>query len=253
MPFPATIGLLADPKLALQELSEVFVPKQTEAAQQRAQERRAVMFEHKQQDLQRQEKRARDRWEQSPIAPARLMIALRDCLPDDVVIYNEAITAGSDLLRTIPLQTAGSLFGNHGGGIGQGLPGALGVKLANPERPVVALIGDGSAMYTVQSFWTAAHHQIPVVYIILSNRSYRILKFNMNRYRRSVGASPGRPFPSMDLINPVLDFIEIAHGMGIAGRRISDPHEIQPAVTEALSRNAPYVVEVVTDGTVPPQ
>ena len=211
------------------------------------------MFELQQQDRQRQEKRARDRWEQSPIAPARLMIALRDCLPDDVVIYNEAITAGSDLIRTIPLQTAGSLFGNHGGGIGQGLPGALGVKLANPERPVVALIGDGSAMYTVQSFWTAAHHQIPVVYIILSNRSYRILKFNMNRYRRSVGASPGRPFPSMDLTNPVLDFIEIAHGMGIAGRRISDPNEIQPAVTEALSRNAPYVVEVVTDGTVPPQ
>jgi benzoylformate decarboxylase len=211
------------------------------------------MATQKQQERDRQEQRAREHWDSAPIAPARLMAALRDCLPGNVVLYNEAITATADLLRTIPLEQPGSLLGNHGGGIGQGLPGALGVKLANPDRPVVALVGDGSSMYTVQAFWTAAHHHIPVVYIILSNRSYRILKLNMNRYRRTLNIPPGRPYPFMDLTSPALDFVEIAHGMGVAGQRVTRPGDIQPAVRDALARNAPYVLEVETEGRVPAQ
>jgi benzoylformate decarboxylase len=250
---PTAIGLLADPKLALQELSEVLVPNLAGAAQQRAAERRAAMTAQKQQERERQEQRTREHWDSTPIAPARLMAALRDCLPEDVVLYNEAITATADLLRTLPLEQPGSLFGNHGGGIGQGLPGALGVKLAHPDRPVVALIGDGSAMYTVQSFWTAAHHHIPVVYIILSNRSYRILKLNMNRYRRTLHIPPGRPYPFMDLTEPALDFVTMAQGMGVAGQRVTRPDDIQPVVTAALALGTPYVVEVMTEGRVPAQ
>jgi benzoylformate decarboxylase len=181
------------------------------------------------------------------------MAALRTCLPAHTVLYNEAITATGDVLRTIPLEQPGSLFGNHGGGIGQGLPGALGVKLAHPDRPVVALVGDGSSMYSVQSFWTAAHHNIPVVYIILSNRSYRILKINMNRYRRTLDIPPGRPYTHLDLTHPALDFVEIAHGMGVDGKRITRPEEIQPAISAALDLDAPYVLEVVTEGRVPAQ
>jgi benzoylformate decarboxylase len=248
---PPTVGVLADPKLALQELAEVLLPKLTGAARQQAATRRATLATQKQQECERQQQRARQGWNSVPIAPARLMAALRDCLPDNVVLYNEAITASTDLLRTIPLELPGSLFGNHGGGIGQGLPGALGVKLANPDRPVVALIGDGSAMYTIQSFWTAAHHHIPVVYVILSNRSYRILKFNMNRYRRTLQLPPGRPHPHMDLTEPPLNFVDLAHGMGLAGKRVEHPEAIQPAVTEALASGTPYVLEVVTEGRVP--
>jgi len=248
-----TISLLADPKLALQELSEVVVPSMSDAARQQVAQRRATLAAQKQQERERQERRAHERWDSVPIAAARLMAALRDCLPANTVLYNEAITATGDVLRTLPLERPDSLFGNHGGGIGQGLPGALGVKLAHPDQPVVALVGDGSSMYSVQSFWTAAHHNIPVVYIILSNRSYRILKFNMNRYRRALHIPPGRPYTHLDLTNPVLDFVEIAHGMGVAGRRITHPAEIQPAVTEALALGTPYVLEVVTEGSVPAQ
>jgi benzoylformate decarboxylase len=247
------ISLLADPKLALQELSEVVVPSLSEAARQQVAQRRAAMAAQQQQERQHQERRAREHWDSIPIAPARLMAALRDCLPADTVLYNEAITATGDVLRTLPLARPGSLFGNHGGGIGQGLPGALGVKLAHPDQPVVALVGDGSSMYSVQSFWTAAHHHIPVVYIILSNRTYRILKINMNRYRRTLNIPPGRSYTHLDLTHPVLDFVEIAHGMGVAGRRITQPDEIQPAVAEALALGAPYVLEVVTEGSVPAQ
>jgi benzoylformate decarboxylase len=250
---PTALGLLADPKLALQELAEELVPHLTGSPQQRATQRRAALAVQKQQEYERQEQRARERWDSTPIAPPRLMAALRDCLPDNVVIYNEAITATMDLMRTLVCDRPGSLFGNHGGGIGQGLPGALGVKLADPERPVVALIGDGSSMYTVQSFWTAAHHNIPVLYIILNNQSYRILKFNMNRYRRGHQIPPGRPYPFMDLTNPRLDFVEIAHGMGVSGKRVTHPREIQPAVAEAFALGKPYVLEVLTEGRVPTQ
>jgi benzoylformate decarboxylase len=248
-----SISLLADPKLALQELSEVVVPSMSEAARQQVAQRRAAMAAQKQQERERQERRAQEHWDSTPIAPARLMAALRDCLPANTVLYNEAITATGDALRTIPLERPGSLFGNHGGGIGQGLPGALGVKLAHPDQPVVALVGDGSSMYSVQSFWTAAHHHIPVVYLILSNRTYRILKINMNRYRRTLQIPAGRPYTHLDLTQPVLDFVEIAHGMGVAGKRITHPDEIRPAVAEALALGAPYVLEVVTEGSVPAQ
>lgn len=250
---PPTLSLLADPKLALQELSEVLVPRQSDATRQQVAQRRAAMATQKQHERERQERRIVQYHDSVPIAPARLMGALRDALPAHTVYYNEAITAGGELMRTLPLETPGSLFGNHGGGIGQGLPGALGVQLANPDRPVVALVGDGSAMYTVQSFWTAAHHNIPVIYVILSNRSYRILKLNMNRYRRGLDITPGRPYPHMDLTQPTLDFVEIAHGMGVAGQRVTQPEALQPAIAAALAAQAPYVLEVVTEGSVPVQ
>ncbi len=248
---PTDIGLLADLKLALQEISQLLVPKMAGAAQHHAKERRAAMLLQKEREHERQGRRAQEKWDISPIAPARLMATLRDCLPGDVVLYNEAITATADLLRTIQFRRPGSLFGNQGGGIGQGLPGALGVKLANPDRPVVALVGDGSAMYSVQSFWTAAHHHIPVIYIILNNQSYRILKFNMNRYRRTQHLSAIREYPLMNLVDPPLDFIKIAFGMGVAGKRIIHPEEIEPAVTEALALGGPYVLEVMIEGSVP--
>ncbi len=250
---PTTIGLLADPKLALQELAEVVVPKMTAVAQQAAEQRRRAMVQQKQQERERQEQRAQQGWDHTPITPARLMATLRDCLPDNTVIFNESITATADLMRTVPLQQPGSLFGNHGGGIGQGMPGALGVKLAHPGRPVVAIVGDGSAMYTVQSLWTAARHNIPVLYIILNNQSYRILKLNMNRYRRNLHIPSGRPYPFMDFTNPPLDFVHLAQGMGVAGQRVTHPAAIEPAVQDALALGTPYILDVRTEGSVPTQ
>ena len=249
-----TIGLLSDPKLALQELLNAVETKLDKTVEARAEQHRREMVSQKQEEQLRQEKRAKDTWDRLPISTARLMADIRDCLPENAVIYNEAITAGADLIRTILPDKPGSYFSNHGGGIGQGLPGAIGVKLAKPDQPVVAFVGDGSAMYTIQSFWTAVHHHIAVIYIIISNQSYRILKFNMNRYRRLQNIAPKeQPHPHMDLTDPPLDFVEIARGMGLAGRCITQPDEIQPAMKEALALDRPYVLEVRTEGRVAAQ
>jgi benzoylformate decarboxylase len=248
---PAAVGLLADLKLGLPDLTEALVARMDGGARARAAERRTAMAEQKKAEQERQLQRAEKTRDASPVTPARLMDVLRECLPQDVVIYSEAITASADVVRSLPFERPKSFFGNQGGGIGQALPGALGIQLALPDRPVVAVVGDGSSMYTIRSLWTAAHHGIPVVYVILSNQSYRILKFNMNRYRRATRAAGGKPYPAMDLADPALDFVSIARGMGVQGRRITRPDEIRPAALEALASKAPFVLEVATEGSVP--
>jgi thiamine pyrophosphate-dependent acetolactate synthase large subunit-like protein len=92
-----------------------------------------------------------------------------------------------------------------------------------------------------------------VIYIILSNRSYRVLKFNMNRYRRQLDIPLGRPYPFMDFDDPPLDFVQMAQGMGVASQRVSQPEDIEAAVKAALAANTPYLLEVVTEGRVPAQ
>jgi benzoylformate decarboxylase len=245
------VSLLADLRPSLRELLEAIESHMDQEAKQKAEARRTALAEQKEQARMRQKNRAEDGWNSIPISPARLMADLQTCLPKNAVIYNEAITASADLLRTLPLSEPETFFGNHGGGIGQGMPGALGVKLAKPDQPVIALIGDGSAMYTIQSLWTAAHYHLDVVYIILSNQSYRILKYNMNRYRRGL-KEPSGLFPAMDLIDPPLDFVKIAAGHGVPGRLVDHPDDIIPALEQALSTDGPYLLEIRTEGRIPP-
>jgi benzoylformate decarboxylase len=122
------------------------------------------------------------------------------------------------------------------------------VKVAHPDRPVVALSGDGSAMYSIQALWTAAHHRLDILFVIVSNREYRILKHNLDTYRQRFDAGSDRPYPHMDLGEPVLGFVEMGRGMGVPGQLISKPEEIQGAVREALSAQGPYILDLVVSG-----
>jgi benzoylformate decarboxylase len=175
------------------------------------------------------------------------MAELEAALPPGAIVVDESITAGPDLLRTVQLEP-GDFVGARGGGIGQALPGALGVKLAHPGRPVVAVSGDGSAMYSIQALWTAAHHDLGVVFVILNNREYRILKHNMDTYRQRFGAKPERGYPNMDLVTPDLGFVDLARGMGVAGARVTKPGELRPALEKAIATGKPYLLDVVIEG-----
>ena len=114
----------------------------------------------------------------------------------------------------------------EGGGIGQGLPTGIGLKLARPERPVLCVSGDGSALYTIQALWTAAHHRIPVVFVILNNRVYPILKYNMNRFR-AIAEVEGRAgsYRHLDLTDPDIDYVSVAQGFGVEARRVTAPED----------------------------
>jgi benzoylformate decarboxylase len=121
--------------------------------------------------------------------------------------------------------------------------GAVGVSLALPQRPVVALVGDGSAMYSIQALWTAAHLRRPITYVIANNRSYRILKERLQSFRRT------DTFIGMDLRDPPLDFVAMARSMGVQARRVESPGDFEPALREAVASGEPRLLDVaVADG-----
>ena len=100
-------------------------------------------------------------------------------------MVDETITANLDLFKTFTFTGPGDYYSGRGGGIGQGVAGAIGVAVAEPKRPILCLSGDGSSMYSIQALWTAAHHDLPIVFVILANREYRVLKHNIDAYRRA--------------------------------------------------------------------
>ena len=159
--------------------------------------------------------------ERRPMPVAHVMETLAAAAPEDTVIVEEAITGSPEIPRAFDFYGPGDYFCGRGGGIGQGIAGALGVRLAYPERPVVCISGDGSAMYSIQSLWTAAHHGLAILFVILANREYRILKHNLDIYRQRFGVASNRPYREMDLIDPPLGFVEMAAGMGVAGTRVT--------------------------------
>jgi benzoylformate decarboxylase len=175
----------------------------------------------------------------TPIDPRYLMMSLVDALPENAIVVEEALTAEPALFKFLPMREPTSFYGLASGGLGFGLPGAVGVSLAQPGRPVVAAIGDGSSMYSVQALWSAAHFRLPITYVIINNRSYRILKERMVSLRGS------ERFVAMDMNDPPLDFVAIGQGMGLTARRISDPRELGAALRDAIASNAPNLIEVV--------
>jgi benzoylformate decarboxylase len=143
---------------------------------------------------------------------------------------------------------AGRYFRARGGGIGPGIPGAVGLKLAMPDRPVLGVVSDGSGMYSISALWTAAHHDVAVVWVVMNNGGYRILKENLVEYLGE--AKAGRRFVELDLHGPELRFDEIARAFGVHGRRVERLEDLRPAVEHALSLGGPALIDVVVGGDV---
>jgi benzoylformate decarboxylase len=246
--WPVSVGLVAHPRAALGALRAAVERDAGAAFRDAAARRNEALRALKAQEAEAQRARAARRWDRAPISVPRFMAELEAALPPDAIVVDEAITAGPDLARTVQFERPGDYVGARGGGIGQALPGALGVKLAHPGRPVVAVSGDGSAMYSIQALWTAAHHDLAVVFLILNNREYRILKHNMDTYRQRFGAKPDRGYPHMDLVAPDLGFVDLARGMGVEAARVTTPAELRPALDRALSAGRPWLLDVAIEG-----
>jgi benzoylformate decarboxylase len=178
-----------------------------------------------------------------PIDPRVLMLRIADALPADAVVVDEGITTSASLHALRALRHAHAHFGMASGGIGWGIAAANGVSLALPDRPVCAIIGDGSAMYGVQALWTAAHYRLPVAFVIGNNRSYRILK------ERLVSMRGAEKHVGMDIREPAIEWVGLAQSLGVPARRVTDAADIAPAIREATGRSGPSLIEaVVQDG-----
>ena len=183
---------------------------------------------------------AADRRASSP--RTKVCQAIGAVLPEGAIISDEAQTSG----LTLASHTAGAprhdVLTLTGGAIGQGLPVAVGAAVACPDRPVLALEGDGSAMYTIQSLWTMAREQLDITVVIFNNRSYAILNIELER----VGARAAGPGEiALDLANPNLDFVAIADGMGVPSVRAGTGEELIAALERALAEPGPHLIEAV--------
>jgi benzoylformate decarboxylase len=195
-----------------------------------------------------QKARVEKAWARTPTSMARCMAEVRAGTPANAVVVDETITANLDLFKTFTFKGADDYFSGRGGGIGQGLSGAIGVAAAKSGTPVLCLSGDGSSMYSIQALWTAAHHDLPIVFVILANREYRVLKHNIDAYRSRFGIKSNNPYMHMDLTGPTMGFVDMARGMGVAGTHVAKADDIKAAVAAAFKSGKPHLLEIEIEG-----
>ncbi len=241
-------GIIGDIAVCLAALTEAVRAKAAANFKTAAQGRNAALADLRAKEKEAYRARVEKSWSRTPSSMPRVVAELRRGLPENAVIVDESITASLDLARAFDYQGFGDYFGGRGGGIGQGIAGAIGVKVAMPDRPVVAISGDGSAMYSIQALWTAAHHKLAIVFVVLANREYRILKHNVDVWRQNFEAGTQHPYQNMDLAGPALDFVQLAGGMGVDAIRVEKAEDIATAVADAVAANRPYLVEIAIEG-----
>jgi benzoylformate decarboxylase len=248
--YPPKVAILGDPKTTLPDLTKAVRDAMTSGARGVARERLEAAKRASTAEREALKAKARALAEQTPVAPLALLNAIGETLPHDAVVIDETISSGAGIRSLIRSDDPQSFFGLRGGGIGWGLPAALGVKLALPDRPVLALVGDGSAMYTCQALWTAAHERIAVVFVIFNNTSYRILKQRLNA-QRGFAAQVDR-FVGMELTDPAIDYVGLARSLGIAAERAKTVHDVTDLIAKGLQSNAPLLIDVPMDRNYKP-
>ena len=146
-------------------------------------------------------------------------------------------------LRYAELQVTSQYSFLRGGGLGWGMPAAVGCSLGLGRQPVVSLVGDGAALYSPQALWTAAHENLPVTFVVMNNREYNVLKNFMKNQHDYLSARSGR-FIAMDIDTPAIDYLALAAGFGVPARRITRAVDIAPAIEAGIASGCANVIEI---------
>jgi len=263
--YPVEVGVHCDLKTGLEELAallnsrtspkrpedrapaDIHEPEsertQIQRARELAESRRENCKQNQKHTRQSLQQKIREQESTRPMMPMVMMSAIAKELPKDVAIVDEGITTTGTWLESLgALPDPYGYFGQRGWALGWGLGFALGVKLAWPQRPVLALIGDGASLYGIQALWTAAHHRIPVTFVICNNAQYRILKdcgelMPLPRMKE-------RNYLAMDLTQPEIDFLSLARGFGVEAQRVTEPGELTQIVGQSLRENRLRLIDV---------
>lgn len=239
------LGVVCDPRCGLEALSAAMDERMHSAAKARAAERLEGMRQAKAATLAEQAAADRERASQNPATMERFAAELARRLPPDAIVFDEALTNSPALTRAIPPRAAGSYFSTRGGSLGVGIPGAIGAKLAHPERTVVGFTGDGGSMYTIQALYTAAKYGLDITFVVCHNARYKLLDLNIQQYWREQGLAL-HAFPDpFDLSDPRLGFCAMAEGMGVRALRVERADEIAAAIEQALACQGPFLIDLV--------
>jgi benzoylformate decarboxylase len=179
----------------------------------------------------------------SPISVEYLMYVLSEVLPEDAMVADESASSKAKLHRHVRPSRPGGYLTSAAGGLGHCLPAAVGLKLAQSERPVVCVIGDGSVSYSIQALWSAARYETGVVVVVVNNRGYSILK----GFRDAIGIDD--TVPGLDV--PGIDLVSIAEGFGAGGERVEEAENLEGALRRALATRRPSLLDVIVDPAVP--
>ncbi|CAM3616016.1 benzoylformate decarboxylase [Castellaniella denitrificans] len=174
----------------------------------------------------------------SPMSVAYVLQTLAGTRAPDSIIVEEAPSARPVMQRHLPILRSETFYTMCSGGLGFGLPAAVGVALGKPDRKVIGLIGDGSSLYSIQGLWSAAQLKLPITFLILKNRGYAALR----EFAPVYGFTPADPLQGVDL--PDIDFVAVARGLGCGAARVSDPDALGGALREALAAPAPFLLEI---------
>lgn len=174
-----------------------------------------------------------------PMTASTFVMHITSQLTPEVIVVEEALTSTQPLPHFLHQHYQDSFFGLASGGLGFAIPGAVGVSMAKPGRPVVAIVGDGSAMYGIQGLWTAAHFQLPITYVIANNKGYRIIK------ERLLSMQGSDQFIGMDMNAPAIDFCQLAQSMGMRSTKVSDPADLDAVLKASIQSGKPNLIEVM--------
>jgi benzoylformate decarboxylase len=240
--FPAKAAILGDPKATLPELTAAVRERMSAGARKSAADRLKTASEATKAELEKLKARAKAMAGEVPVQPLSLINAIGEILPKDAVVIDESVSSSGGLRQLVKSDDPQSFFGLRGGGIGWGLPASIGVKIALPDRPVICLSGDGSAMYTCQALWTAARYKVGVTFVIFNNTSYRILKQRLFAQRGY--AAQTDTYVGMELNDPAVDFVGLARSLGVPAERAKTVHDATDLIAKGLASNKPNLVEV---------
>ena len=188
--------------------------------------------------------------ENDPISPLALMGAVAETLPANVAVIDEAVTTSNATLQRLgAIKSAEGYFAHRGWALGWGLGCSIGVKLAWPDRAVLAILGDGASMYGIQGLWTAAKYSIPVTFLICNNREYRILKDGTRGLR--LAPDDENSFIAMDLDPPTIDFVGLSRSLGVESIRATTLEQVSDWISRGFRGQKPLLIEVPIVGGEP--
>lgn len=245
--FPVNLGIVSDPKLTFKMLAETIEKKMTDE-DRRWSEDRIKMIEKEKNEAHEEALKA-DELVKNAISlyPSVFMKELSTMIPEDTVIFDEALSSTSALNRYIPAKIPGDFFQLRGGVLGAGISGAVGLKIANPDKTVIGFAGDGASMFTIHALWTASHYHIGAKFVICNNRSYKLLKINMQRYWKTLHI-PEHKFPKpFELNSPYLNFVKLSESMGVPAIRIDKQKDIKPGIQKMLETDSPFLIDLIIE------
>ena len=247
---PTDVGIVGHCGLALSDLIAAVKERLSPGDFAEIEQRKQAVIQQRRDSRAAFEESVAEKWDHKPMTPARMMSELADAIPDNAIVVDDSISNRGVMRHYFQAERRGDLRGYRGQSIGGGMGTTMGTQCANPDRPVFGIIGDGSAMMTIQGLWTAANDNIPCIFVICNNGMYRVLKVNFNVYQQDVLELPetsgGRLLYS-DFGTP-FDMAAIANSMGVHGERITDPSQIKPAVDRAVASGKPALLDMVIDG-----